>query len=521
MLFLVFLGGILILKNNVIIDGGKMTLQDVLSVADGARVTVSKSAYDKMAKSRKMVDEVVDEQRVVYGITTGFGKFSEVSISKQDSAQLQKNLIMSHACGVGEPLDVKYVRAQMCLRLNALAVGNSGVSRTTFDGLLNLLNAGITPYVPKKGSLGASGDLVPLAHMTLTMLGLGDAYVNGKLVSAQQALKDAGLSPVELTSKEGLALINGTCAMCSLACFTVNDGITLNKTADVAASLTAEALRGIIDAYDERIHLLRGQTGQIRTAANLRKLLNGSKRVTRQGELRVQDAYTLRCVPQIHGPSKDAIDYVTDVVGKEINAVTDNPVIFADTDQAISGGNFHGQALSMALDFAAISLSELANVSERRIERMVNPQLSGLPAFLVKNGGLNSGYMIVQYTAASLVNENKVLSHPACVDSITSSANQEDHVSMGMTAARKARTIAQNVTDVLAIELLVACQAIDLGCDLALSPATKAVYDLVRSQVPFMENDRYIAPDIKKVSQLVADGSVVAVAEAAAGELEV
>ena len=506
--------------NNVIIDGTKLGINDIIKVANGAKVQVALATYQKMAQSREYVDKAVKQDRIIYGITTGFGKFAEVSIDEDHCNQLQHNLIMSHACGVGEPFDVKIVRAMMCLRLNALSVGNSGISRETFDLLLNMLNADVIPYVPSKGSLGASGDLVPLAHMALAMIGMGKVYYNGKLVDAKKALKAVGLIPAKLSAKEGLALINGTCGMCALACFVVYYGTILNKTADITASMTIQALYGITDAYDERIHLLRGQTGQINTASNLRQLLKDSNSVSRQGEIRVQDAYTLRCIPQIHGPSKDALGYITDIVQKEINAVTDNPIIFADTDQAISGGNFHGQCMAMAMDFAGISLSELANVAERRIERLVNPQLSGLSAFLVKKGGLNSGYMIVQYVAASLVNENKVLSHPACVDSITSSANQEDHVSMGMTASRKAMQITQNVTDVLAIELLVACQAIDLRKNKQpLSKSGQAVYDLVRSQVPFMAKDRYIAPDIQKVKELIQSGKVLKVVEDACGTL--
>ncbi len=504
----------------VVINGLSLSLKDVLDVACGAKVEIAEEAYTRMAASRKLVDEIIKEEKSVYGITTGFGKFSEVSISEKDSKKLQKNLIVSHACGVGKPLNKEAVRALMCLRLNALAVGNSGISRNTFDALKDLINSPVTPYIPEKGSLGASGDLVPLAHMTLSLLGIGNAYYEDTLMPAKRALKKANLSIIELTGKEGLALINGTCAMCALACLTVSDGINLNKTADICAALTCEALRGITDAYDDRIQQLRRQTGQIKTAQNLRNLLSGSEKVTKQGQLRVQDAYTLRCVPQIHGPSKDAINYVNDIVSKEINAVTDNPLIFPDTNQTFSGGNFHGQCLALPLDFAAIALSELANVSERRIERMVNPQLSELPGFLVKKGGLNSGFMIVQYVAASLVNENKVLSHPASVDSITSSANQEDHVSMGMTAARKSREIAKNVTQVLAIELLTACQAIDFGDkNLNLAPATKAVYDLIRNKVPFMASDRYISPDILAVEELVKSGEIVRAVENIIGEL--
>ncbi|MDD4832105.1 MAG: histidine ammonia-lyase [Clostridia bacterium] len=500
---------------------GNLTLADVVNVArNGYKVEISAEAYQRMAVSRALVDDCVKEARVVYGITTGFGKFSDVSIAEADSKKLQKNLIMSHSCGVGEPLKPENVRAMMLLRINSLSVGNSGISRNTIDALLALLNSEVVPYVPSKGSLGASGDLVPLAHMTLTLLGMGDAFYKGKKMPAKKALALAGLSPIELTAKEGLALINGTQAMNSFATLNVVDAERLNKIADICSALTMEAQRAVTDPFDPRIHELRRQSGQIDTAKNLLTLLNGSERTTKQGEIRVQDAYTIRCVPQIHGPSKDALGYVKGIVEREINAVTDNPVIFPETDQAISGGNFHGQCLAMALDFLAISLSELANVSERRIERLVNPQLSGLPAFLVKKGGLNSGFMIPQYVAASLVNENKVLSHPACVDSITSSANQEDHVSMGMTAARKSKTIVENVTNVLAIELLVACQAIDFGDkNLKLGKGTAAAYETVRNEVTFMNKDRFIAPDIAKCAELIVNGDVMNAVEKAAGKL--
>lgn len=498
---------------------GNLSLQDTQNIlCNNIPISVANAAYSNMEKSRNVVVDCVAGNKAVYGITTGFGKFSDVSISEKDSKTLQKNLIMSHACGVGEPFSPDIVRAMMLLRINALSVGNSGISRQTFDSLVALFNSGIIPYVPQKGSLGASGDLVPLAHMTLTLIGMGNAFYKGKLMPAKKALKLCNLAPAQLTAKEGLALINGTQAMNAIATITVKDAINLNKCADICAAMTMEALQAITDAFDLRIHELRNQEGQIKTAKNLLKLLSGSKRVTHQGEIRVQDAYTLRCAPQIHGPSKDALGYVKNIVEREINAVTDNPLIFPETGEAFSGGNFHGQCLSMAMDFLTISLSELANVSERRIERMVNPQLSNLPAFLVKKGGLNSGFMIPQYVAASLVSENKILSHPACVDSITSSANQEDHVSMGMNAARKAKTVAENVLNVLAIELLTACQAIDF-LKKPLGQATDEVYKLVRESVKTLGADRFMAPDIEKCAKIISSGQLVLTAEKITGEL--
>lgn len=506
----------------VILDGNSLTVQDVVSVARfGAVVELSPGVIQPMKASRDIVEETVRTGKVVYGINTGFGKFSDVSISEEDSKQLQLNLIMSHACGVGEPFSGEVVRAMMVLRLNALVVGNSGISTSTANTLLSIINSKVVPYIPSQGSLGASGDLAPLAHMAMCMIGLGQAYYDGQLMTAEQALAKAGIKKCQLTAKEGLALINGTQAMNANATLSIHDSFMLSSSADIIASMTLQALRAIIDAFDLRVHTIRKQSGQINTAKNILSLLSHSKLTTKQGELRVQDAYTLRCIPQIHGATKDALNYIDTIIANEVNAVTDNPLIFADDGHTISGGNFHGQYLSMALDFLGISMSEIANVSERRTERMVNPQLSnGLQAFLVKNGGLNSGFMIPQYVAAALVSENKVLAHPAVVDSITSSANQEDHVSMGMTAALKARRIINNVTNVLAIELLTACQAIELSDNVEkLSPCTRAVFELVRSRVPFVNEDMYMSPLINQTAQIVSSGELVEVVEAIIGKL--
>ncbi|MDD2483953.1 MAG: histidine ammonia-lyase [Eubacteriales bacterium] len=507
--------------NTVIIGEGKLTLEELQEVIrGGSLIALSETAKTLMQKSRDMVETCVTEEKIVYGLTTGFGKFSDVTISLDDSIKLQENLITSHSCGVGEPLPIEVVRAMMLLRINALAVGYSGIRITTVETLLEMLNKGVIPVVPSKGSLGASGDLVPLAHMSLVLLGMGEAYYQGQRMSGQEAMQRAEIDPVKLTSKEGLALINGTPAMCSLGALSVIDAITLLKTAEIIAALSMEAENGVIDAMDERIHVLRRQPGQIVTAENMRRLLNGSKYITRQGEKRVQDAYVFRCIPQIHGASREAIEYVRTMIDREMNAVTDNPVIFPDTKEAISGGNFHGQYLALGLDFLGIALAELANVSERRIERLVNPALSGLPAFLIKNGGVNSGLMIAQYTAASLVSENKVLAHPASVDSIPTSANQEDHVSMGMTSARKAREILFNAINVLAIELLCAGQAIEFQGSAGLAPATAAVYHTLRKAVPPLDQDRILYPDIEQCVQLIWDGTILKAAEAAIGELK-
>ena len=427
---------------------------------------------------------------------------------------------MSHACGVGEPLPDEVVRAMMLLRINALAIGYSGIRVSTVQTLVEMLNKDVIPVIPSKGSLGASGDLVPLAHMSLVLLGMGEAKYRGELMSGEQAMKLAGITPVKLTSKEGLALINGTPAMCAVGALALADAEMLMKSADVIAAMSMEAECGIADAMDERLHRVRRQPGQMAVAENMRRLFEGSRYISRQGELRVQDAYSFRCIPQIHGASRDAIAYVRNIIDNELNAVTDNPLIFSDTEEALSGGNFHGQYLAISLDVLGIALAELANVSERRIERLVNPALSGLPAFLIKNGGLNSGMMIAQYTAASLVSENKVLAHPASADSIPTSANQEDHVSMGMTAARKAREILNNVTEVLAIEAMCAAQAVEFQGQEGLSPAGKAVYRLIRRQVPPLERDRILYVDMQKCAELLRSGAILQAAESVVGPLQ-
>ena len=493
------------IKKTVTIKNG-LTVDDVVSVARfGAKVRLSDSCMKRVADSRAFVEKIVAAKKPVYGINTGFGKFSDVAVSPEDTRTLQLNLIMSHACGVGDPMPEEVVRALMLLRLNALSFGFSGAQPETLETLLGMINKNVIPYIPRKGSLGASGDLAPLSHMALSMVGMGHSYYKGKLMDGGEALKKAGIKPAVLSAKEGLALINGTQAMNGYATLALYDAKKLLHSAEMTLSLTMEALTGIITAYDPRVHEIRRQKGQIETAENVRNILTGSGNVTAQGQLRVQDAYTLRCAPQVHGASRDTVGYVEKIVSNEINAVTDNPLLFPETNDAISGGNFHGQYLSMAMDILAITVSELANISERRTERMINPQLSnGLAPFLVKNGGLNNGFMIPQYVAAALVSENKVLAHPAVVDSITSSANQEDHVSMGMTAARKAREVVTNTQRVLGIELMTACQAIDIReCSDKLAPATRKLYDKVRENVPFVETDTYLKPLIDNCYDII------------------
>ena len=500
--------------DKVIITGNDLTLDEVVAVCRNyKKVELSDFAVERILKSRKVVDDFVENEDVVYGITTGFGKFSDVTISKEESKTLQKNLIISHSVGAGKPFDSEVVRGIILLRINNLAKGYSGARLETIQTMIEMLNRKVHPIIPEKGSLGASGDLAPLSHMVLPMIGLGKAEYEGEIMTGQEAMKKAGIPVIELTAKEGLALINGTQVMTALAALTVYDSLNIIKTADIAAALSFEAQNGIINALDQRLHDIRPHKGQIDTARVLTELLTGSKMTTKQGEIRVQDAYSLRCVPQVHGASKDAINYVKEKIEIEINSVTDNPIIFPETNEGISGGNFHGQPMALSLDFLGIALSELANISERRIERLVNPTLSGLPAFLVEHGGLNSGFMIVQYSAAALVSENKILAHPASVDSIPSSANQEDHVSMGTIAARKAKEIMENVRRVLAMEIMCACQGIDLRGNKGLGAGTRPVYEEVRKVVPMLKEDRPIYEDINKCEELIKNGTITKACE--------
>lgn len=504
----------------MIIDGQNLKIEDVVNVArNGYIVELSDEAKDRIEKARALVDRFVEEGRVEYGITTGFGKFSDVVISKDDVKKLQRNLILSHACGVGDEFDTEIVRAIMLLRANALSKGYSGVRVSTVKTLIDMLNKGVHPVIYEKGSLGASGDLAPLSHMVLVMIGEGEAYYNGERLSGKEAMEKAGIDIIELVEKEGLALINGTQVMTAVGALTVFDAVNISKTADIVASMTVESLKGITDAYYHRVHEVRPQKGQIKCAKNILTLLEGSSLTTKQGEIRVQDAYTLRCIPQIHGASKDAIEYVKKVVEIEINSATDNPLIFEDEDRVISGGNFHGQPMAITMDFLGIALSELANVSERRIERLVNYQLNDLPPFLTKKGGLNSGFMIAQYSAAALVSENKVLAHPASVDSIPSSANQEDHVSMGTIAARKARNILYNVSRVLGIEYLASSQALHFRGNVKLGVGTQKAYNLLREHIEPLNEDRIMYVDINKASSLITSGELVRTVENEVGEI--
>lgn len=493
------------------IDGMSLTVEDVIKVCrEGEKVEITEDATAAVNRARAYVEKKLEEDAVIYGLTTGFGRFANVKISHEETALLQKNLIMSHTCAMGNPYPKHYVRAAMLLRCNALTRGYSGIRLSTIQTMVDMLNADIVPIVPEKGSVGSSGDLAPLSCIALGLIGMGKVEYKGKVVDAKEAFDAEGITPVELAAKEGLALNNGTQMMTAVGVNVLYDAMQLLKTADIAAALTGEALKAIRKAYDPKVHEIRGHEGQMIEAENMRALLEGSENAKWLSPDKVQDPYSQRCMPQIHGASRDAIKYVYDKVSIEINAVTDNPLVFSISDEVISGGNFHGQPMALAFDFLKIAISELANVSERRIERMVNSQLSeGLPAFLVKNGGLNSGYMIAQYAAASMVSENKVYDHPACVDSIPTSANQEDHVSMGTTSARTAALVLDNAQKVLGIELSAAVQSIWLrqeqgekGID-NLAPATKAAYDFIRTKADPIEEDIIMLDELAKFDEIV------------------
>ena len=495
----------------IIFDGNSLSLYNLIRIAyHKESVSIHEENLVKVREARKYVKELSSSDEPIYGINTGFGHLANIKINRSQLFELQKNLLMSHACGVGEPLKVEVVRAMMALRINALIQGYSGIREETILKMVEYLNNDLIPVVYEKGSLGASGDLALLSHMSLPLLGLGELTYKGKTYPAQEALSLAGILPLDnLKEKEGLSLINGTQAMAAIGGIALYEGYRMLRYANLALSMSLEALRGITDAYYEKVHHIRRQIGQIKVAHDVLSYVKGSTYVTKQNELRVQDAYSLRCAPQVHGASYDALEHVHDVLVREINAVTDNPLIFIDEQKAISAGNFHGEPLAMVFDYLGIALAELANISERRIERMVNPHLSqGLPAFLAKTSGLNSGFMIVQYTAAALVSENKVLAHPASVDSIPSSANQEDHVSMGSISARKAMMICDHARKVISMELMTACQAIDLREKRVLGETTKRAYEAIRRYIPFLEKDEIMYPYLHKMEEIMQDETI-------------
>ncbi len=515
-------------NKKLIVDGTSLTLEIIENfITKNLQVEISSKAKVKIKKSRALVEKWVENNEVIYGVTTGFGEFSNVNISKKDILRLQENLILSHAVGCGENLPPMIVKIMMLLRLNALARGYSGIKLETLQLLAAMINNNIIPVIPSQGSVGSSGDLVQLSHLVLAMIGKGrsltpslskkegeidwDTFSNQKIISSKSALKKFNLKPIVLEAKEGLALINGTQMMTAFAAYISIQAKKLIKLADMSAAISHEALRATDKAFDKRIHELRPFAGQIATAKNILKLIHNSaiRKSHLKNDPRVQDAYSIRCVPQIHGASRDAIDYVVSRVEIEINSVNDNPIIFPDTEEHIEGGNFHGQSMALAMDFMSIALAELANVSERRIERMVNGALSGLPRFLAVEGGLNSGLMIAQYTAASLVSENKVLAHPASVDSIPTSANQEDHNSMGSIAAQKCYKIMQNLQNVLAIEFLTSAQALEFLKPLKCGEGTSIIYKKIREVVEPLNKDRVLYFDIKKILNLIKSNELL------------
>lgn len=488
------------------LDGESLTISKVVDVArKNQKVGIDKRALAKLEKCRRLVEKFVEEEKIIYGITTGFGAFKNKVIPKKDVETLQENLILSHATGVGKPLPEDVVRAMLLIRSNTLMKGNSGVRKEIVQTLVEMLNKSIHSVIPEKGSVGSSGDLAPMAHLVLVMIGKGEAFYKGRRVSGAKAMKLAGVKPVKLTAKEGLALINGATAMTAIGALAVNDALKLCDIADENGALAIEGLRGTTSAFQPEIHKVRPYPGQIQVAKKILSLLKGSTMVDPK---KIQDQYSLRCIPQVHGAVRDSIVHVKKIIETELNSATDNPLIFPDSknNQVLSGGNFHGEPIAIAMDFLGIAVSELGNIADRRLAAMLDPsQNNGLPAFLIKSGGLNSGFMLTQYTTAALVSENKVLAHPASVDSIPTSANSEDHVSMGTIAARKAAEIIENTKNVLAIERLGACQAIDfrLKEGLKLASETKTLFKKIRKSVPYLKSDSTMYPLIIKAKESI------------------
>ena len=497
------------MTRELLLDGCSLTVGDVYRVAvERDTVALAGGARERIAKSRRVVEEVVERGDAVYGVTTGFGKLSEVAIPADRLAELQVNLVRSHAAGVGPLLAEREVRAMMLLRANVIAKGYSGARADLVDLLAGMLNAGLYPPIPEQGSVGASGDLAPLAHLALSLLGEGELRCDGGSGPASEMLAAAGLAPVTLAPKEGLTLINGTQAHTGIAALALSDAFRLWRVAHVAGAMSLEALMGTPAAFDPRIHEARGQVGQRQSATILRALLADSeiRESHRTGDPRVQDAYALRCMPQVHGPVLDALSFAESLVSRELNAATDNPLVF-DDGEIVSGGNFHGQAIALALDVLAIALTNLAVISERRTDRLVNPDLNqGLPPFLTRDAGVSSGFMIAQVTAAAVTSECKILAHPASVDSIPTDGNKEDVVPMAMGAAWKLRRVVQNVRHVLAIELMCASQAVEYRAPLRPAPPVARALDVVRRHVATLERDRVLSADIEKLSTAIADG---------------
>jgi len=505
------------------LKGEELNLEMLWRVAQGdVKVTLAGSARKKMEASRNYIEGRIKAGEVIYGVNTGFGAFSNVRISDADIVQLQKNLIRSHACGIGKPFTPKETRAIMCLRANALARGHSGIRPLVIEKILEFLNADILPVIPSQGSVGASGDLAPLSHLALAIIGEGEVWKDFNPVSVKEVLKEKGLEHLELQAKEGLSMINGCQVMTAVGLLGIYEAVRLTKLMDVAGALSLEALRGSRNAFDPLISATRPHPGEAMTAHNMRVLLGEKSPISESHAdcSKVQDAYSLRCMPAVHGAAKDSLRNSLRTLEIEANSSTDNPLVFSEEGKILSCGNFHGEPVAFALDFLAISMSAAASISQCRIEKLINPSMSELPAFLAPNGGLNSGHMIVQVAAASLVSENKILSHPASVDSIPTSADKEDHVSMGTIASRKFRQVVKNAENIVAMEFLSAAQAIDLLAPLKPSGILKEVYDKIRESVPYAKEDRIFSQDIRSIKNLIRSGELLSLVEKTTGELK-
>ncbi len=504
----------------VILDGKTLSIEQVAAVArEGARVAVSEEARAKMQRSRDYLEKCVADNIPVYGVTTGIGEFARIRISPEQSAELSRRIIYSHSAGTGDPQPADVVRAAMLLRANVLAAGYSGVRVRLIDTIIDMINKGVVPYVQEKGSVGTSGDLSPLSQFAEVAIGNGRAWYKGELLPGGEAMKRAGIAPTDLTYKEGLGLINGSQMMTAGAALLVYDAERILKNACIAAAMTLDALRAVERAFHPLVHRARPFPGQNAVAANVRRLFADSE-IMKDKTGKVQDGYSMRCTPQVLGPSFDTLEYAREIITIEMNSGADNPLFFGDEQEYFACGNFHGQGIGMAVDFLCIAMSEVANLSERHTNRLLNPVLSGLPDFLVEGKGLNSGLMVAQYTAAALVSENKVLSHPASVDSISVSADQEDHVSMGPIAVRKCTEILKNVRTVVAIEMMAAAQAFEFHDGRRPGRGTAIAYDLIRREVPPLVDDRVLWPDIEAVRQLVASNEILAAVEAEVGPLQ-
>ncbi|PYS46274.1 MAG: histidine ammonia-lyase [Acidobacteria bacterium] len=492
------------------LSGQKFSLEQIVQVARGAEhVALDADARERVAESRRVVEEITESGRVVYGVNTGFGKLADIRIASSELRALQLNLVRSHACGIGPPLSEAETRAMLLLRANVLALGYSGARPLIIETLIEMLERGVHPVIPEKGSVGASGDLAPLAHLALTVIGEGEAFYKGERVASTDALKRAGIEPVELDAKEGLALLNGTQGMAAVGALALHRAETLSHAADIAGAMTLEALRGTPVAFDERIHAARPHAGQLEVAAHLRELLSHSEiRASHlENDPRVQDAYSLRCMPQVHGAVRGALHVAREIVETETGSATDNPLVFADANEVLSGGNFHGAPLALAFDYAAIALTDLISITERRIDRLVNPdENEDLPPFLTAHPGISSGFMMAQIVAAAILAETRVLAHPASVDNVPTDGGKEDHVSMGMTAATKLRSVVENAENAVAIELMTAAEALEYRQPLQPGRGVRRAYEVVRSHVQRLTEDRALSSDIQKIAEAVRSG---------------